>query len=250
MIARFSSSASGMPGNASLTGLAVEAVIVSSRSRVARRAGADQQRRRAAERRQRHLPERGAAHQGRSRKLDRPQDVAGFELRPAPAGDEFGDRDLSRSAVGQPDDTDAAQRAGQRNHRPGRQGHADVAADGRRIPDLERRDESPAALADQRRGDPGRRQRQPVELRDGAGRTEAHAVVANLGRRPAQAGEIDQPRQMRLRLGKQPRPAGQPCITGLPARQGTPFARADHFGDSVQIHNSRSLYGGTCPCKF
>ena len=67
-------------------------------------------------------------------------DIAGLEVRPAPACDEFGDRDLSRSAIGRPDDANAAQRAGQRNHGPGRQGHADVAADGRRIPDLERRE--------------------------------------------------------------------------------------------------------------
>ena len=64
---------------------------------------------------------------------------------------------LLLAAVGLPDRADAVERRGQRDHRPGRQRHAEIAADGRGLPDLEGGQERAAALVDQRRGDPFRR---------------------------------------------------------------------------------------------
>ena len=64
---------------------------------------------------------------------------------------EIDDRHPPLAAVARPDRADALQRGGQRDHRAGRQRHADVAADGGRVPDLERGQERAAALADQRR---------------------------------------------------------------------------------------------------
>ena len=85
-----------------------------------------------------------------------------------------------------------------------------------------------------------------VELRDGAGGGDVEPVCAGLQRLPAEGGEIDQPRQPRLRLGKQPGAAGEPGIAGAPGRQVGARARPRHFADRVQVHgNAYGLSRGT-----
>ena len=102
-------------------------------------------------------------------------------------------RNLLLAAVGLPDRADAVERRGQRDHRPGRQRHAEIAADGRGLPDLEGGEKGAAALVDQRRGEPFRRAGQRVELRDRAGRGDREPGLGDGQRRPFQIGEIDQP---------------------------------------------------------
>ena len=51
----------------------------------------------------------------------------------------------------------------ERDHRAGRQGHADVAADRGRVPDLERGQKGVAALSEQRPGKPGGRRFEGLE---------------------------------------------------------------------------------------
>src|SRR3989442_4451666 len=98
---------------------------------------ADQQRRRAADRRQRNLAERRTTPQGRERDLDLPQQIARRECVALVAGDEIGDGNFSLTATGLPDRADTVERRGERDHRARRQRHADVAADGCSLPDLE-----------------------------------------------------------------------------------------------------------------
>ena len=84
-------------------------------------------------------------------------------LRP---GDEIDDRRCAaRRRPASRSCTTPSSAAVERDHRPGRQRHADIAADGRGVPDLERSQERAAALADQRRRDPVGRQRRRFELR-------------------------------------------------------------------------------------
>ena len=150
--------------------------------------------------RQRNLPEGGAAGQrvggegDAAQQLARQQDVI---ERPA---HEIGHRHLPLSPVRRPQRAHAVERRGQRNHRSRRQRHAQVAADGRRVPDLERGEERAGTLADQRRGGPAWRRAQGIELRDRAGGGDLQPVVAHGQRRPVQGPEIDQPRQRGLRL--------------------------------------------------
>ena len=63
---------------------------------------------------------------------------------------EIGNSNLPLAAVRRPERADAVERGGQRDHRSRRQRHADVAADGRRVPDLEGSEKGAAALLDQR----------------------------------------------------------------------------------------------------
>ena len=137
-------------------GRTVEAVTVSVKRAVGVET-ADQQRRRAADRRQRDLAKRRAALQRGERNIDLPQQIARRQHVALVAGDEVGDGHLLLAAVGLPDGADAVERRGQRDHRSRRQRHAEIAADGRRLPDLERGEEGAAALVDQRRGEPVRR---------------------------------------------------------------------------------------------
>ena len=143
---------------------------------------------------------------------------------------------LLLAAVGLPDRADAIERRGQRDHRTCRQRHAEIAADGRGLPDLERCQERAAALVDQRRGDPFRRAGQRIELRDRAGRGDGQAGFVDGQRRPSKIGQIDQPRQMDLRFREQPGPAGEPRIACRPNGQLRPALRTGNFGDGVQIH--------------
>ena len=142
------------------------------------------------------------------------------------AGDEVGDRNLSLAAVGLPDRADAVERRRQRDHRPGRQRHADVAADGCGLPDLEGGEEGAAALVDQRRGEPVRRAGERVELR-------RRVQVAAIDRPVSpivSAGHFKSARSIsRLRCGlrfrEQPGAAREPSIACRPNGQlGARFA--------------------------
>ena len=55
-------------------------------------------------------------------------------------------------------------------------------------------------------------------------------------RRPAEAGEVDQPRERRLRLGEQPGAAGEPSVAGAPRRHLAAISRPRDLGDGVQVH--------------
>jgi len=92
-----------------------------------------------AERRQRNLPKRRVPFQRGKRYLDLPQEIAGRQNVVLVAGDEAGDRDCLLSAIGLPDGADAVERRGKRDHRACRQRHAEIAADGGGLPDLEGR---------------------------------------------------------------------------------------------------------------
>ena len=197
---------------------------------------ADQQRRRAADRRQRNLAERRTPPQGRERDIDLPQQIARREYVALVAGDEIGDGNFPLAATGLPDRADAVERRGQRDHRPRRQRHADVAADGRRLPDLEGGEKRAAALVDQRRGDPFRRAGQRIELRDRAGRGYRKLGLRDGQRRPFQVGEIDQPAEMGLRFREQPGPAREPSIACRPNGQLIPRRRMRNRGNGVQVH--------------
>ena len=72
------------------------------------------------------------------------------------AGDKLRDGNGANPARSVPKGAHALKRGGQRNHGSRRKGHHDVAADGRLIPDFERRKEGAAALAEERRGRPFR----------------------------------------------------------------------------------------------
>ena len=155
-----------MPANASWIGRAVDAVTVSVKRAVGVEAcrSAAPPSGRAASARSGETPS-GASARRSGMSICRSSSPGASTLRVV-AGDEIDDRHPALAAAGLPDRADAVERGGQRDHRPRRQRHADVAADGRRLPDLERGEEGAAALADQRRGDPVRRAGERVELRD------------------------------------------------------------------------------------
>ena len=203
---------------------------------------ADQQRRRAADRRQRNLAKRRTPLQGRERDIDLPQEIARRQHVALVAGDEIGDGNFPLAAIGLPDRADAVERRGERDHRPGRQRHADVAADGRRLPDLEGGEERAAALVDQRRGDPFRRAGQRIELRDRAGRGNRKPGLTDGQRRPFQVGEIDQPGQMGLRFREQPGSAREPSIACRPNGQLIPRCGMGNRGNGVQVHGYANAF--------
>ena len=109
----------------------------------------------------------------------------------------------------------------ERNHRAGRQRHADVAADGRGVPDLERGDERAAALADQRRRGPFDRQRLPPQARRScrSRRCASPRSSISIAGQPRLARSIS-----RLRCGcgseNSQVPPAKPGVAVLPARQG------------------------------
>ncbi len=197
---------------------------------------ADQQRRRTADRGQRNLAERRTPPQGRERDIDLPQQIARREHVALVAGDEIGDGHFPFTAVGLPDGADAVERCGERDHRPRRQRHADIAADGRRLPYLEGGEERAAALVDQRGGDPFRGAGQRIELGDRAGRCYRKFGLRDGERRPFQVSEIDQPAEMDLRFREQPGPAREPSIACRPNGQLVPRRRMRNRANGVQVH--------------
>ena len=131
---------------------------------------------------------------------------------------------------------------GERNHRTCRQGHAEIAADGRGLPDLERGEEGAAALVDQRG-------REPVGWAGQAHRAarwcrwlRCEMALGDRQRRPFQIGEIDQPRQVDLRLRERQVP---PASQASPGVQTGRCARVCGCATSVMVF--RSMAAPTLP---
>ena len=103
-------------------------------------------------------------------------------------GDQLRDRHPALTAVRRPHHGGAVQRGAQRGHRPGRQRQADVAADRRHVPDLERRHErrGSATMPEQRQ--PGGRPSSAIVQVAAISRPSSVARQ----RRPAERGEVDQ----------------------------------------------------------
>jgi hypothetical protein len=91
-------------------------------------------------------------------------------------------------------------------------------------------------LTYQRSRGPVRRQRHAVEHCDRAGCCELQPAFVNIDCPPAQAFKINQPAQLRLRLGKQPSPSREPGITGFPGRYIFRPPRPNKLRNSVQVH--------------
>ncbi|MGY4334704.1 hypothetical protein ACVWWG_009121 [Bradyrhizobium sp. LB7.2] len=101
---------------------------------------------------------------------------------------------------------------------PRRKRHAEIAADGCSLPDLERCKEGAAALVDQRRSEPAGWADESIELRNGARGGDAEMALGDGQCRPFQVGQIDEPSQVDLRLREQPGAAREPSITCPPNR--------------------------------
>ena len=71
---------------------------------------------------------------------------------------------------------------------------------------------------------------------DGAGCGDGQACFADGQRRPFEIREIDQSREVGLRLREQPGSAGEPRIACRPNGQLLPALRVRHLFDGVQIH--------------
>ena len=134
-----------------------------------------------------------------------------------------------------PQVADAFERGGQRDHGAGRQGHHDVAADGRGVPDLERHQEGVDALVEQRHGAPFRRPLEVVQLDDLAGRGDLEARRRLGERRPAQPLEVDQRVGGDLRLGEQPGSAAQEGVAVAPFDL-LERLRPLHVDDRIEVH--------------
>jgi 2-iminobutanoate/2-iminopropanoate deaminase len=128
------------------------------------------------------------------------------------AGDELDHRHQARVAVTRPQRADAFQRSREGDHGTRRQGHADVSADGRGVPDLEGGEQGVAALLEERHGVPFGRPPEGEQLRNTAGRGDLQARRRHGERRPAEAIEVDQRVSRELRLGEQPSASGEPGV--------------------------------------
>ena len=135
-----------------------------------------------------------------------------------------------------PDDRRRVERHGQGDQRTGRQGQADVPADGRQVPDLLRHHERPQALQDQVLRAPPRHRRQIGELTQGARRGDGEAV-AHVEGRPAQTGQVHELGQVRLRFGEEPRPTGQRRAAGTDHQVRAGARRADAV-ERGQVHEA------------
>ena len=170
-IAWRSAPADGSRSKRSCIGLAVAAVMVSRKSPPVSAPCADHERGRPAEMGQRIAAEGEALVERAGGEMDAAQQLARLAARwLMVAGDEIGRGHLARFRAARPQHIAALERHSQRDHRAGRQRHADIAADGGRVPDLPRRQQRVAAAAQQRRGRPVRRRLEVLELGDGAGR--------------------------------------------------------------------------------
>ena len=111
------------------------------------------------------------------------------------------------------------ERDGHRDHRSRGQRHADVAADRRGVPHLERRQEGLAAgarTAARLASRPGATN--AYRSRIGAHRADLEPGVAGDQRVPAERHQVDQPAQIRLLIGEQPGSAGQPRVARRASR--------------------------------
>ena len=137
-----------------------------------------------------------------------------------------------------PDRAHAIERGGQRDHRSRRQRHAEIAADRRHVPDFERGQKRPAALIEQRRRGPVRRERHAVEFGDLAGRGDAQALLGHLQRAASRdrryrsaaklAAAARKTTTCRRRARRRPRSS----------RQLRALARSCDLGDGVKVHSS------------
>ena len=230
-----------------MTGRVVEAVTVSD-SAPSLIDAADQKRRRAAERRQRYLAEGRASSQRRERDIDLPQQIAESQHVALIADDEFGDADLLLAAIGLPDRADAVERRSQRDHRARRQRHAEIAADGRGLPDLERSQERAAALIDQGRGEPFGRTCQRIELRDRAGRRDREIAC----RRSVSAGHFRSVRsisRVRWTCGSENSQV-PPASQASPAVQTGSCARVRGWATSLMVFRSMDTPVLTTRCIY
>ena len=161
---------------------------------------------------------------------------------------EIVDRHLPLAAVRRPDRADAVERRGQRDHRPGRQRHAEVAADRRHVPDLERGQKRACSTA---RSAARRSRRAAAPKASSCAMVQVAAIASPPS--PACSGgqprrQIDQPREVRLRLGEQPGAAGEPGVALAPRRQFAARCGARHRLDGVQVHGTpvAVLWSRTC----
>lgn len=133
---------------------------------------------------------------------------------------------------------DTVESGGQRDHRSGRQGQRDVAADGGGLPDLERGQQCCCAAREQCGGRPRRGvARQSL---DGAGGSDLEPGLGDGQRLPAQGGDIDEGGQVVLLLGEQPGTAGKDGGVRASGRKVRAGAGKQNVVDSAEIHGLRS----------
>lgn len=172
--------------------------------------------------------------QRRGGEVDRAEDLAGAQggLRGARHEVENGEPPLGEPArrVGGPQHRDAVEACGEGDERARGKAEADVPADRARAPDLEARQQRLACGKEQRvatgRGQGGER----------AGRRDPQAPlrqVLEVG--PAEAHEVDDAGDTRLRLGEQP---GSPAHRPLAWREHEVGRRARH---AKRLHSTRSI---------
>ena len=168
------------------------------------------------------------------------------------AGHEIDDRDLSRLAAPRPEGADALERRRQRDHRPRRQRHADVPAHRRLVPDLERREERPAALAEQRGRLPvGRRLgAELIELHHLAGGGDLQTLLRGDQRGPVERLQVDERVHVDLGLREQPGPAGQPGKSGFPGGDLLRAGGSTNAIDGVQVHGWQPPVWGRTVTRF
>ena len=176
-------------------------------------------------------------------KMNAAQQLARFEHVHMVAGDEVERRDLARLAPLRPQRVDAFERSSERDHGAGRQRHADIPADGRRVVDLERHQQRVAAQFQQRRRGPVGGRLELLELGDRAGRGDFKSVGGQLERRPAQRLEIDQSVRGDLWRREQPSAAGKIGITRLPPGNFVGGGGALDRGNGVEVHDRRPMLG-------
>lgn len=183
---------------------------------------------------QRRLPESRTAVQRPGRDPHGTQQLAVTQVLHPGTEDEVRDGQPAGGAVLALEQHLAVEGGGQGDHRAGGEAVAEVAPDGGHVPDLEAGEEGPAALLDQRGGRRRQRAAEAGQLGDGAGRRDVQGAVRLPGQRgPAHPGEVDQPAQMRLRLGEEVRAAAEPGVTRPP---GLPAACVAHVEHRVEIH--------------
>ena len=130
----------------------------------------------------------------------------------------------------------AVERGRERDHRPCRQRHAQVAADRRHVPDLERGEKGAAALTDQPRRDPRRGRLESVERRDRAGRRDEQPGVGDAQRRPVAGSRGRSGVEAGLRLRKQPRAAREPGVAVGEGADLVAAPRPRDRRDGVEVH--------------
>ncbi len=179
-------------------------------------------------------PERGSGRQRPGWDGDRTQQLALGEGGAGRPGDEVGDGERAAGAVGGDEPADRAEGGGEGDHRSGGQRQAQVPAHRGGVPDLDRRQERPAAPLDQPGGRGSRGRREGGQLGDRAGRRDfPRAVGQDRHGRPVHAGEVHEPAQVWLGLGEQVRATRQPRVAGPPF---SPLPGVAHLGHRVQVH--------------